>query len=192
MNVRSPAVSQGRLLSLSFRVDDVPPRGLSGTLTAGAEELAALARDFDLADIAFLKMDYELMPIGARRFRLLGRVKAQVTQSCVVTLEPVENMIDEPVDLELWPKEDVEETEYAEDEEGAALALEGPEPILNDRIEIGQLAYEHFSTALDPYPRKAGVELDWRDPRADDGSESGNRPFAELGSLLRKKGKTGR
>lgn len=192
MNARSPAVSQGRLLSLSFKVDDVPPRGLSGTLTAGAEELAALARDLDLADIASLKMDYELIPIGARRFRLTGRVNAQVTQSCVVTLEPVESTIDEPIDLELWPKEDVEKTEYAEDEEGAALALEGPEPIMNDRIEIGQLAYEHFTTALDPYPRKAGVEFEWRDPRTDEGSESGTRPFAELGSLLQKKGNTAR
>ena len=41
---------------------------------------------------------------GAEGLRLAGRVQASVVQDCVVTLEPIESVIDETVDLVFLPE----------------------------------------------------------------------------------------
>ncbi len=43
----------------------------------------------------------------------------------------------------------------------AALAEQPdpPDPIVNGRIDLGQLAAEFLALGLDPYPRKPGVEF---------------------------------
>ena len=91
--------------------------------------------------------------------------------------------IDEQFIIEFWPPEDVARLESEAEEAGMDVPLDGPEPILEKRIDIGQMAYEHFAAALDPYPRKTDASFDWKDPQSDPDSEDGNKPFAELARL---------
>lgn len=180
------------IFSLRIKTEDIPPQGLSGTLSVSGPERSAVASKLDLEEIASLDMEYELQRVGARRFRLKGHVNAAVTQRCVVTLEPLNSEIDEHFEVELWPEEEVEKFEFSEDEDGAAVSLDGPEPIVDQRIDVGQLAYEHLAAALDPYPRKPGAEFKWRDPHADTSDDSGTKPFAELRNLMRENDKSTR
>src|SRR6478672_7295951 len=87
---------------------------------------------------------------------LQGEVKAQVEQTCVVTLEPVGNAIDEEVDLLFVP--------------GAEPRAEGetdenlPEPLIDGRIDLGAIATEFLVLGIDPYPRKPGVAFEGPKP----------------------------
>jgi hypothetical protein len=98
-----------------------------------------------------------------------------VVQTCVVTLEPVESIIEEAVDLTFQP-------------EGAsggaagglhAVDAEDPPEMLRDGVvDLGAIATEFLLLGIDPYPRKPGVVFDA--PATGDPS---SHPFAALGAL---------
>jgi uncharacterized metal-binding protein YceD (DUF177 family) len=129
---------------------------------------------------------YRLVPAAQGRFLLTGKIDAQVTQKCVVTLEPVLTHIDEDVSLECWPANQLED----QDEENANLAPDvlpddPPVPIVDGRVDLGMLATELLASAIDPYPRKEGVAFDWKDPQGGSNATSAS-PFAELAKLKSK------
>lgn len=180
------------LAEIIYRVDAVPPAGISASYKADKQERAALARQLDLPSISELKLEYQLRPLPRARFRLTGRVEASVTQTCVVSLDPVENTIDELIEVELWPEDQFDDAEQEEDGESVSVELEGPEPIVHGQIEVGQIAYEHLVAAIDPYPRKPGIEFEWQGSEASGGRAETVKPFAELGKLMREKEKSAR
>ena len=153
-----------------------------------AQERADIAKTLDLLSFDSMRMEYRLHRSGRSRFKLTAHLFADVKQSCVVTLEPLESNIDEQFEIEFWPPEEVALLEAEAEEEGMEVPLEGPEPIMEGRIDVGQLAYEHFTAALEPYPRKSGASFDWQDPRIDPSSEGDDKPFAELVRLKHPKG----
>ena len=169
--------------SRSHKADEITPKGLSGCLTANAEECAFMARILDLPKLDSLHLDYQLRRVGRNRFRLQAHLLAEVTQSCVVTLDPVHNKIDEKFEIEFWTPEQVEQLEAEAEQDGKSVPLDGPEPLVDGSIDVGQLAYEHLAAALDAYPRKTDARFEWQDPRAGGMAKSGNRPFAVLARL---------
>jgi hypothetical protein len=128
-----------------------------------------------------LVIDYRLAPLAGNRLALTGKVNARLTQLCIVTREPVEEEIDESLDLQCWPEDQmVELSELDHDASDDSLPEDPPLPIIADRIDIGALAAEIVASAMNPYPRKQGAEFDWQDPQADP-AVSG--PFADLAKL---------
>jgi hypothetical protein len=100
-------------------------------------------------------------------------VEADITQACVVTLEPVTAHIDAPVEGLFLP----EDSKLGRQGFGAGgeilLDAEGPdapETFSGDTIDVGQLAEEFFGLAIEPYPRKPGARLDADE--AGDGTET--------------------
>ena len=49
----------------------------------------------------------DVTPKSGGRFHVAGRVRARIGQTCVVTLDPIENEIDEPIDLIFAPPEQI-------------------------------------------------------------------------------------
>ena len=84
-------------------------------------------------------------------------MQAKVGQTCVVTLEPIENGIDEEVDLIFAPAEDIAPQVDADDDDGESEVADAPEPIENGMIDLGRLATDVLYLAIDPYPRKQGA-----------------------------------
>ena len=83
--------------------------------------------------------------------------QAQVGQTCVVSLEPIENAVDETVDVLFAPG-----TAAGGDELAAEPGIDGrdpPEPLVDGIIDLGALATEFLLLGVDPYPRKAGAEF---------------------------------
>jgi uncharacterized metal-binding protein YceD (DUF177 family) len=189
-DTQKSSTQPGSVAEITYRVDAVPAAGISASYKAGEQERVALARQLDLPAISELKLAYELRPSPGARFRLTGRVKAAITQTCVISLDPVEHMIDEPIDVELWPDDQFEDIEQRQESDVVSVELEGPEPIVQGQIEVGQVAYEHLVAAIDPYPRKPGTEFKWQDPEASDDRPETVKPFAELRKLMREKEKS--
>ena len=162
--------------SRPLRIDEIKD-GVSGSIEATAAEMAAIANLLDLKGLEDLAMTYRLFRAGAGRLRLKGELKAKVTQTCIVSLEPVQSELDVPVEAEFWPSEMIA---------GGALIADWPEPISDGKIDLGPLVYETLATSLDPYPKKEGVSFEWSQGAEQPRSEAGTSPFAALGAWKRR------
>lgn len=168
----------------------MPERGLETRRTANAGELQALAAVLDIAACRALAVHYVIRPIGSGRYRVSGEIEAEVTQTCIVSLEPIEAAIRESFDEEYWPAEQIPSPgPGSESEEREALSHSAPEPIEHGVIALGHLVYEQLATALEPYPRAPGADFAWSDAAAGrDTPEPAENPFAAL-AALKDKGK---
>ncbi len=163
-------------LSRPIQIDSIPGLGLDYTVEATADERARLARDFGLIAIDRLVGTFRVDRRG-RTVLVKGDVKAAVTQTCVVSLEPFPAQVDEAVDVKFVEPS----TRERDDGEGEhEVNLDAPDPIVGGRIDLGGVTAEFLSLALDPYPRKPGVDFAWGAGEA--GEES---PFAALAGLKR-------
>ena len=171
-------------LSRPLKVDEIKD-SVQGEIETTPSELAAVAKLLDLKGLGRLSFAYRLNRGAGERLRLTGRLIASVTQTCVVSLEPVESSIDVPVEAEFWPEELIDQLERSADEPGGPGHLDWPEPIFDGKIDLGPFIYETLATSLDPYPRKQGVSFHWSQG-APQQSASGSGPFAALAGLKRR------
>jgi uncharacterized metal-binding protein YceD (DUF177 family) len=153
---------------------------LDGRIKAGPEECARMAEFLRIEKLDNFQIQYQLKPLANHRFRLSGEISANVTQLCVVTLEPVRDRIRESFTVEFWPAGDIEALNDSEQE--ASPDYESPEPIVAGKIDIGALAAEILASAINPYPRKADAEFVW-DGVEDDAMSEPSGPFAKLAKL---------
>jgi uncharacterized metal-binding protein YceD (DUF177 family) len=167
-----------------LKVDEIRD-GASGSIEATKAEMSEIARLLDLRGLEGLFMTYRLARAGAGRLRLNGELKADVTQTCVVSLEPVEVHLHVPVEAEFWPSEMIVAREESEAEHGCTAISDWPEPINDGRIDLGPILYETLATSLDPYPKKEGVSFAWSEGAETPGRETETSPFAALGALKR-------
>jgi hypothetical protein len=186
--------------SVRLSVHDVPETGLRLDLRADEQQRAAVAKAADLLAVARLEAIFDIAAPAGGRLHVVGRVSATVRQACVVTLEPIDNEVEEAIDLIFDPAVAVAPLEAAERTSGRAPskgstkrstkvevdADEAPEPLNGDTVDLGALATEFLMLGLDPYPRKPGATFEV--PQADDHSE---HPFAALAKLRQGPGKDG-
>lgn len=160
-------------------VDDVPETGQHLELVASTEVRAAVARLAGLRDLPRLQASFDVTRHGSG-LRVVGRVSATVGQTCVVTLEPLANEIEEAIDLVFAPPAEVKRDGNGGDAEERDMAAtwNEPEPLIGGTVDLGALATEFLILGLDPYPRKPGAIFQ---PPGDGSSDEG--PFAALGKL---------
>ena len=168
-------------LAWDYAIQDVPERGLSDQRQASAEELAGTARALDLLACKSLAAEFTIMPTLDGRYHLAGRLRAEIVQACVVTLDPVDSLIDEPFDVTFWPEEQMPALS------GGALDIDeepDPVPIVAGQIAVGRVVFEHLAAAIDPFPRKPDAMLDRHSTVAGEGSSSASDgPFAVLANI---------
>jgi hypothetical protein len=167
-----------------FEVNDIrDDGGTFVTVEATVEERAALARAYDLHDVETLTARFNLVRRG-KTIGVTGRVKAHITQVCVVTVEPFPSDVDETVDLTYAPEAQVAEAweRIAKAEaSGTNAPVEDPPDMISDgRIDLGLLTAETLSLSLDPYPKKPGVAFEAPEEPVADPDES---PFSLLARL---------
>jgi hypothetical protein len=172
-----------RLWSVPLAVSDVPDTGRHVELVADEDTRAAVARLAGLAALPRLGASFDVTRQGRDGLHVLGRVSATVGQTCVVTLEPVTNEIDEAVDLVFAPAAAAPPGAGHDGGEVEVPAADGPEPLVGGRIDLGAIATEFLILGIDPYPRRPDAVF--RPPAAGDDSA---HPFAALGALKRGQG----
>ena len=159
-------------------VADIEEGGLRLAIEAGEAERNEIARATGLRDLSRLSADFELTPLGHEAVQVAGQVNAVVGQTCVVTLERVENAVSEPVNLVFAPPAMIARVPD-QDEGDEPPAEDPPEPIVNGKIDLAKLAVEFLILGIDPYPRKPGAVFEpvHTPPAAED------HPFAGLAAL---------
>ncbi|HUC45618.1 MAG TPA: YceD family protein, partial [Hyphomicrobiaceae bacterium] len=147
-------------------------------------ELIAVARALGLIACTNLQVHYAIQPMSGGRYRLSGRFHAEVTQACVVTLDPIGGTLEENFEATFWPREAMPVPESGE------LTIDDapePEPIIAGQIAVGRVVFESLAAALEPYPRKPGAVLDWQPPlAAEAAATTATSPFAVLANLKTK------
>lgn len=171
------------------RVDRIPVSGMHLDLEAKPAERAALAERFGIQSIDELRASLTLRAMaGGSLIRVSGHLSAQVVQTCVVTLDPVPETVDEDFVLTFGgaePDEVGAEIELSLDEE------DPPDPIVDGVIDVGEAVAEHLALALEPFPRKPGIAFDGGDEAAAPApaeEEKRPNPFAVLAQLRKNKG----
>lgn len=159
--------------------NDVPPAGKKVRLEADAGQRAALAAELGIPEIVELTADLEIRPARGRAFRIVGGLHAVVVQACVVTLEPVRQVVSERIDVTLMRAEDAGRQPTEREVLVDALEEDAPDLYRNGRIDLGVVVAEHLALGLDPYPRKPDADFSPH-VEADAGAES---PFAALRQL---------
>jgi Large ribosomal RNA subunit accumulation protein YceD len=173
-------------LSRPIRVETVPREGLTVRVEADPAERAALAAFNNLPAIGRLVATFDLRPGAGGIVEVSGEVAADVTQTCVVALEPFEARLVEPVNLRFAPPSAAPPRRGAtggERDEPTFEQEESPDPIVDGAIDLGAVAAEFLTLGLDPYPRKPGVSFE---PPAQSQSAD-DSPFGDLAGP--KKGK---
>lgn len=164
--------------SVPVRAEDIPDAGLKVELDADAGVRTALARAAGVEAVPRVAASFDVTRHGRDGLHVRGRVSAMVRQTCVVTLEPVENEIEETVDLTFMPRCAEARAPAREEEIGSH---DPPEALVDGTIDLGQIATEFFILGIDPYPRKAGAVF-----TAPVSSEAGEHPFAALAALKKR------
>lgn len=174
-------------LSWIISVDEIKD-GEQGLIEIGAAEREAIAALLDLPRLDQLSFAFRFTRRGQGRLALKGSLLAAVTQTCVVTLEPVESTLDIPVEIEFWPASQIKAYAETADEAASHGVLDWPEPIDDGKIDLGPIIYQTLATNLDPYPKRAGASFSW--PEADSetpGTEEEKGPFAALKQLKQRR-----
>ncbi|MEG6509565.1 DUF177 domain-containing protein [Methyloligella sp. 2.7D] len=161
--------------------------GLEETASFTPAELEEIKTLQDLQSLDRFGFVYTLNRVSGGGVTLKGKLTADATQTCVVSLDPVPASLEIPVEADYLPQSAIERWQAELDEETLSDPLaEWPEPIQGGKIDIGPLIYESFATALDPYPRKEGANLDWEPEQGDEPEESAKEnPFSILERLKR-------
>src|ERR1051325_5235269 len=148
--------------SVPVVVAQIPETGLHRDFEANAGERAMLAELAGLREVTSADASLDLAPMRGGRVHVTGRVRGRVGQTCVVTLEPVENAIDEAIDLIFAPPEQIPTLAHLIEQAAGSDAAIGdpPEPIMDGSIDLGRVATDAFFLGIDPYPRKPGAVFD--------------------------------
>jgi len=161
---------------------------VSGTLELNSDERRAVAVFLGLIDLDSFVLDYRIEPLLKGRFKLTGTLRAELSQACVITLEPVPEVVDKPVETELWPESQLqgddtasEENEFFEEQ----LPDDPPVPIIAGSADMAGFAIEILSTAMEAYPRRKNASFDWKDPLSGPDGRALS-PFADLAKLKSK------
>lgn len=176
------------LLVRPITVAAIPPAGIDETIVATAAERAAIAAAFGLIEVAALSADLSVERPATDIVGVHGRVRASIVQSCVVSLVPVPQEIDEPVELRFVDAASARAP--APPRPGAevmidAESIDPPDTWSGPSLDLGAVVLEHLALAIDPYPRAPGAALDAS--AAEDGETAAGSPFAALARLAEKK-----
>lgn len=147
-------------------------------IEATAEERETIAEALDLLTLDRLVARLTLKPWRSEGVSVAGTVEGDVTQACVVTLEPVPAVVKEDIHVRLHPDAGpVSVTVDVDPDEP-----DPPELLDSDTVDVGAIALEHFVLGLPTYPRAPGVAFEAPEPEEEEPS-----PFAVLASLKNNK-----
>jgi Large ribosomal RNA subunit accumulation protein YceD len=167
--------------SVPITVAQLPDTGLHRDIEADPAACEAMAEVAGLRQILSASASLDVTPQSGGRVRVEGRVRARVGQTCVVTLDPIENDIDERIDVIFAPPGQIPQLADLVDEaaESDAEIPDPPEPIENGVIDLGRLATDALFLGIDPYPRRPDAVFEPPDVVAD----PEDHPFAALKAL---------
>ena len=162
-------------LSRPVRIDTLGTAPRTVELTADAVESAALAARFGLVALHHIEASAEVTREGDAVIAV-GRLRADATQACVASGEPLPARIDEPFALRFTPER-----------EGGPDEIELDATDLDEltysggSVDLGEAVAQTLGLALDPFPRSPQADQALRAAGVVGEEEAG--PFGALKAL---------
>lgn len=167
-------------------VNNLSGQGREVSLVATDAERARIAEDCGLIGMERLQATFKVTKGAGRLLAVQGHLSATVTQSCGVSLKPVQEEVEADIALT-----------YTLDPRAVAAAAadevvidpddeDPPEAVVDGKIDFGAVALEHLVLNLNPHPRAPDADFDaqaWRDDSENDSQNGKNNPFTALGRL---------
>jgi hypothetical protein len=162
------------------------------TIAPDADQLQRLTKRLNILSLDFLSADIALGRDSRNMIiHIEGTFHAKIQQECVITLVPIMTEIKE--DFEAWyadPEQAVSLTKVRYDKQAKKGRIEtpildeseDPEPVIEGKIDLGELVTQHLSLAIDPYPHAEGAEHKYAESaeNAEEMPEIRKNPFAAL------------
>jgi hypothetical protein len=164
--------------SVVVRLDEVGETARHIEIEADEETRAALAKPARVDAVERIAARFDVSRRGRDGLHVSGIVSGTVRQSCVVTLDPLVNDIEEAIEVDFAPPREAD-TSATEIELAAMELSDESEPLVGNAIDLGLLATEFLILGIDPYPRKPGAAFDAPTSVVDPAAH----PFAALATL---------
>lgn len=134
-----------------LRLDEITNDAVTVSLDTTLLECVALAERFDLPSVRNLSAQITYRRIrGGQMLRVQGHLSAAYSQLCSTTLVPMAMSMEETFQTEytlsVWEK-------FSE------FDLDQPEILTDDFLDIGEIAAQYFGLMIDPYARRADMEM---------------------------------
>ena len=162
-------------------------------LEANESERAALARRFGLVSVEDLTVIWTSRGWRKNGVKLTGRILSSYIQRCVRTLDPMTIHVDEAIEIKCLPEDSMDQLEQDGELILAFEDDEAPEPIVDGRLDLGELASQYLAMSIDPYAKSPDVEAganldgntvsDRQDAQNQAETEAAPKPFAILEQL---------
>lgn len=156
-------MTKGAPFSYRIKVGHVSHNPLEVRIEADERERKALAGTWDILGVEALAAELKVRRWKKDGVKVMGKVHAEVTQACVVTLDPVAQVIDEEIEEIFVPEGSALARIPANDAGEIVVDPDGPdlpESFVGDEIDVGAFVAEMAAMALDPYPRKPEAAFD--------------------------------
>ena len=149
--------------------EHVGPRALNVKLASQEQVRKDVARRLKVESVDALEAEFTLQrEPGNLLVRVQGTVKARITQLCVSTLELLKSDLAEKFEA-FYTDHDEKAVSFAKAKHerlGRVMDAElqilderaDPEPAIDGKIDLGELAVQYLSLAIDPYPRAEGAD----------------------------------
>ncbi len=167
------------LFDAIVRIDRLPASGRDLQVALDEQTREELAKVLKISAIERFEASLVVVPLRGG-LRAQGRLLGRIVQPSVVSFEPVEQDIDEPVDRVFLPEpSDHKPTPGSEvfvdlEDDDFPDHIDGPE------VDLSALLIETLALAIDPYPRQPGESVESLGIDLKDEEPS---PFAALAKL---------
>jgi uncharacterized metal-binding protein YceD (DUF177 family) len=118
-------------------------------IAATETECAALAQRFGLLSLDRFTARISLLRIVDGKVRMAASLSADLTQACIVTLDPVASHVEDSFTLLF--------AAAADDATALDPDADPVEPLVVGRIDLGEAVAQQLSLAIDPFPRSPGA-----------------------------------
>lgn len=148
--------------SVWIKADDIPLEGKSVDISPDSAQMPLIAQRLGISSLNSLQASLFLSKSkGGVMVHVTGTLSAEIVQTCVVTLDPLRNRIEEQ--FEAWFA-DQEHVVLFEKAKRAALTKhemmdlpileeqEDPEPLEDGKINVAELVVQYLCLAINPYP----------------------------------------
>ncbi len=149
--------------SFPINSDDIGTKEVRYNIEADENQKREIAKLYDIISVESLSSEiYIKREQGGRVIYVKGLLKSKITQSCIITNNPIESEINK--EFEAWyadPNQAVSINKARNEREVRSGTLEiemmdekdDPEAIIDGKIDIADLVMQYFSLFINPYPR---------------------------------------
>ena len=154
-------------------------------LPLSKEQILTLMSRLDLLSLKKVSLTGHLSPLDKDKWTLKAELKATVKQKCVITLKPVQTIVNETVNRTFSPLE-AQKISGLLDDGVSQVFFDDTLQEFNDTIDLLEIIFEELTLLLPLYPKFDGAKLDSyiiTEPGKKPLSEKNLKPFAQLSEL---------